>query len=76
MHLVESFDISTNAWTEMPHLLTARGRFDATQIENRLYACGGSNGAQELSSAECFESTEGKWMALPDMSVGRSNSGS
>jgi influenza virus NS1A-binding protein len=72
---VEVFDVSTNAWSELPKLNTARGRFDATQIEDCLYACGGSNGASELNSAECFDSAMNKWVALPDMSVKRSYAG-
>lgn len=72
---VESFDINTNTWTPLSHMLTPRGRFDATQLAGCLYACGGSNGSQELKSAECYDIQANKWMALPDMPHSRTSAG-
>ena len=72
---VEAFNIHTNSWKTLPKLLTARGRLDATQLDGRLYACGGSDGSKELQSAECFDPEVNKWLALPDMSVGRTSAG-
>ena len=56
-------------------MLTPRGRFDVTQVNGRLYACGGSNGSEELRSAECYDPTTGKWRMLPEMSTCRSSAG-
>ena len=70
---VECFDMATNTWSPMPPMLSPRGRFDVSQIDGSLFACGGSDGSTELRTGEFFES--GKWKALPQMKKPRSSAG-
>jgi influenza virus NS1A-binding protein len=53
----------------------ARGRFDITVIDGKVYAVGGCNGTTELATAEVYSSDNCKWMALPPLELARSNVG-
>lgn len=53
----------------------ARGRFDITVIDGKVYAVGGCNGTTELATAEVFNSESRKWTALPPLQLARSNVG-
>ena len=75
LNTVEAFNIIKNVWTPMVPMLTPRGRFDVTQIDGKLFACGGSNGSVELRTVECYDPEAGKWETLPDMMQTRSSAG-
>ena len=53
----------------------ARGRFDITVIESKVYAIGGCNGTPELATAEVYNTDNSKWTALPPLETARSNIG-
>jgi influenza virus NS1A-binding protein len=53
----------------------ARGRFDITVIDGKVYAVGGCNGTTELATAEVYSSDNAKWTALPPLESARSNIG-
>ena len=59
----------------MPPMQSGRGRFDVSQMHGKLFACGGSDGSQELNSVECFDPAENKWTPLPPMIAIKSGAG-
>lgn len=69
------FDVENNIWSPMKSMKSHRARFDAAQIDDHIYACGGSNGQIELKTAECYEPALDKWLPLPDMHFNRSSCG-
>ena len=75
LNTVEAYDPSTNTWSPLQHMRSPRGRFDCSQREGYLYACGGSNGSHELKSAEIYDSKNNCWHQLPDMLMWRASSG-
>ena len=72
---VESFNLAGNGWSPMKPMSVARGRFAATMLSGKLYACGGSNGTMELKSAECYDPSTEAWSQLPDMTSQRTSAG-
>ena len=59
----------------MKPMTVARGRFAATMLDGKLYACGGSNGQAELKSVECYDPSMDAWSQLPDMTSSRTSAG-
>ena len=72
---VEIYDPLLNRWTQLTPMREARGRFDITVIDGKVYAIGGCNGTTELATAEVYNSENGKWAALPPLTLARSNIG-
>merc|ERR1719320_1016380 len=56
------YDPSTNMWTEMPSMNQRRSDFGATLFEGKLFAVGGFDGQDELSSVEYFCPRQGVWI--------------
>ena len=56
---VETYDPDTNVWSNLPCMNYPRGRFECAVLNDRLYACGGSDGRRELDTVECFDGS--KW---------------
>lgn len=75
LNSVEAFDLRSNTWSPMKPMHVARGRFAAARLEDKLYACGGSNGHAELSSAERYDPVTERWTVLPPMMIKRSSAG-
>ena len=75
LRTVELYDPSSNRWSKLPSMREARGRFDITVIDGKVYAVGGCNGTTELATAEVYSSDNCKWMALPPLELARSNVG-
>ena len=75
LNTVESFDLLANTWTEMPAMRCPRGRFDVTQIQGKLFACGGSNGHRELRTVEAYDTIQKTWEEIPAMTSPRSSAG-
>ena len=75
LQTVESYDLHLNKWMPLQQMLTPRGRFDSAVIDGKVYACGGSNGSQDLMSAECYDPSTDQWAALPDMQISRCSPG-
>jgi len=72
---VEIYDPSLNRWTQLAPMREARGRFDITVVDGKVYAIGGCNGTTELATAEVYNSENGKWTKLPPLALARSNIG-
>ena len=75
LQTVESYNLQLNKWVPLQLMLSPRGRFDATVIDGKVYTCGGSNGSQDLMSAECYDPSTDQWTALPDMQISRCSPG-
>ena len=76
LNKVESYDISQNVWKKWPSMLSKRGRFDATVVDNQMiYAVGGSNGHAEEASVEVFNPDVGRWETGPSLPIALSNIG-
>jgi len=52
-----------------------RGRFDASVVDNKVYAIGGSDGARDLNTAERFEPDGERWTKIAPMLNARSHHG-
>lgn len=59
--LVESFNVSRNAWDEFGALKTNRARFATVSVKDTMYAIGGSNGREELASLERCNAKTNQW---------------
>jgi influenza virus NS1A-binding protein len=75
LRTVEQYDPTQNRWSKLPSMREARGRFDITVIDGKVYAVGGCNGTTELATAEVYSSENSKWTALPSLQLARSNVG-
>lgn len=75
LRTVELYDPLVNRWSQLPSMREARGRFDITVIDGKVYAVGGCNGTTELATAEVFNTENSKWTALPPLGTARSNVG-
>jgi len=76
LNKVEAYNAEINAWEKWPSMLSKRGRFDATVVDDKLiYAVGGSNGHSEEASVEVYDPEVGKWAHGPSLPVALSNIG-
>jgi N-acetylneuraminic acid mutarotase len=58
---VEIYTPSTNSWSAAAPMLTPRYRFAAAGGNGHLYAIGGWNGTQALSTTEVYSETTNSW---------------
>ena len=72
---MEVFDLYENTWSPMQSMRSSRGRFDVSQLQGKLFACGGSDGSSELKSVECYDPATENWQSLPNMRRSRSIAG-
>ena len=72
---MEQYDHERNTWQSLPSMLAGRGRLDVGMVGGRLYACGGSDGTQELKTVECYDPDTQKWQLVTNMLIRRSNAG-
>ena len=56
-------------------MLAARGRFDLTVVDGRVYAVGGCDGNNELASVECYQPQLDRWSPRAALHMARSNQG-
>jgi N-acetylneuraminic acid mutarotase len=72
---VEVYDPSTNAWTTLPSMSTARYSFQTQVIDGKIFAIGGISSSNivlsSLSSAEVYDPTLKTWTTLSSMSTTR-----
>ncbi|XP_043237757.1 influenza virus NS1A-binding protein homolog isoform X1 [Amphibalanus amphitrite] len=72
---VEIYDPVTNQIRACRPMLAARGRFDLTVVDGRVYAVGGCDGNNELASVECYQPQLDKWSPRSSLHMARSNQG-
>lgn len=68
---VERFDPATQRWETLPPLPTPRMFLQAVVLHGKLYAIGGSDGAQALRTVERFDEETNQWESLPPMPTRR-----
>lgn len=69
----EIFDSVTETWLPIPHMIKKRSNLAVAVVNSRLYAVGGFDGAEVMSSVEAFDQERGVWDELPSMQECRSN---
>merc|ERR1712224_311418 len=63
----ECFDPESNAWSELPRMLSARNRCAAGASGGRIYIFGGSSDGQDTASLDRYDPMTGGWEALDPM---------
>jgi hypothetical protein len=64
--VVEVYDIPNNQWSAGPAMPTAR-ECAVVVASDKIFAIGGWNGQQALTTFELFDPISGRWQKLPDM---------
>ena len=74
---VECFDPSTNVWSPVASMTTARDGHGVTVLGGLLYAVGGFDGyaRSTLSTVECFDPSTNVWSPVASMATARSGPG-
>ena len=76
LNKVEAFSLVENKWHKWPAMLSKRGRFDATVVNDKVIcAVGGSNGHSEEASCEMYDQETEKWTFGPSLPIALSNIG-
>jgi hypothetical protein len=57
----ERYDPTTNTWTVIPNMRTARQYFATVVMDDKIFAIGGSDGNTVTSSVECFDKRTSEW---------------
>ena len=58
---IECFDWLNDRWFPVPELSTSRRHVALASFQNKIYAIGGHDGTQHLSSVECFDPLTNIW---------------
>ena len=64
---IECFDWFSDRWFPVPKLSTSRRHVALASFQNKIYAIGGHDGIQHLSSVECFDPLTNKWTSVAPM---------
>ncbi|EDV28092.1 uncharacterized protein TRIADDRAFT_1957, partial [Trichoplax adhaerens] len=64
---VESYNPKYNIWEYAPPMLARRYAFTAQVIDSKIYAIGGYNSTECLSSCECYDTTTEQWRYVANM---------
>jgi N-acetylneuraminic acid mutarotase len=69
----EVYDPSTNTWTTLASMSTARATLQTEVVDDKIYAIGGFDGCNpdELLSTEVYDPSTDKWTRLASMSKKR-----
>ncbi|XP_060807286.1 influenza virus NS1A-binding protein homolog B isoform X2 [Amyelois transitella] len=67
-----AYDPTTNTWTELPNMRSARARFPAARLGDEVYVIGGSDGHAELDSVDVW-SAHGGWRGAARLPLARSH---
>jgi len=62
-------------WAPLAPMKEARGRFGIAVADGKVYAVGGSNGTNELSTVEMYDPQVKKWIRVANLPLARSNAG-
>jgi DNA-binding CsgD family transcriptional regulator/N-acetylneuraminic acid mutarotase len=68
---VDEDGLPAGNWELVTRLRTPRAFFGAVAADDAMYVVGGYDGRQELSDADLFSLTDGRWTALPPLSTPR-----
>lgn len=71
----EVYDFETNTWSLVADMRSARGRFSIALHEGKVYACGGSNGNNDMKTVECYDPVTDKWQVVAEASRGKASPG-
>ena len=63
---------ATNQWDRLPDMTRIRSDFAAVTFEGRVFAIGGFDGTEVLSSIEYYDPEEGTWKGAGHLSTPRS----
>lgn len=68
MDAVLKYETFSNRWTVARHMATPRSFFASATIDGRVYVAGGSSAdAEELNSAEVYDSADDMWRPVASM---------
>jgi len=68
---VEIFDPVAGRWKDAEPMATLRSRVGVTVADRMLYAIGGYNGAERLSTVEAYDANRGQWRRVANMNCKR-----
>ena len=71
----ECYNTETNTWANLPSMKRRRYGFQLVAADGQLYALGGTDGHNSISSCERFCVGTNQWYDLPDMMIRVSNFG-
>jgi len=69
------YDPLTDRWTEVASMETCRIGVGVAVVNRLLYAVGGFDGVNRLSSVECYHPERNEWKFVASMNVTRSGAG-
>ena len=70
----ELYHSQSQTWLSTPSMLNPRTKFGIGVVSNKLYAIGGSDGFQDLSSIEVFNNRTKVWSSIANCSMAVSRS--
>ncbi|KJH50480.1 kelch repeat protein [Dictyocaulus viviparus] len=77
LRTVEEYDIARGDWKQLQSMKDDRGRFDSAVFNGKacIYAIAGSNGNNDLKTAEVYDPKLNQWTSIPSLSRPRSHNG-
>ena len=69
------YDPQSDRWSYIAQMATPRIGVGVATVNRLLYAVGGYDGTNRLSSVECYTPEEDKWKFIASMNVSRSGAG-
>ncbi|XP_077295644.1 kelch-like protein 1 isoform X2 [Arctopsyche grandis] len=72
LNSVERYDLVTNTWTNVAHMLTPRYNHVIAVVGKEIYAIGGSDEKNTLNTMEIYDTQQDKWTVAPPMKEKRS----
>jgi N-acetylneuraminic acid mutarotase len=67
--VVERYDPAKNAWEAVAPMSMARYGLAAAAVDGKLYAMGGYDGQNRLSSVERYDPAKNEWVAMASMAL-------
>ena len=68
----EQYNPETNSWSAFKPMLTCRQGLALVAFNNSLFAIGGNNGKERLSSVERYDKLKNEWSLAPVLNQSRS----
>ncbi|KHJ85026.1 kelch repeat protein, partial [Oesophagostomum dentatum] len=70
---VEEYDVVRGEWKQLSPMKNERGRFDSAVLNGMVYAVAGSNGNNDLKTAEVYNPKTDEWAPFPSLKKPRSH---